>query len=102
MASAPSNYHGPERRDTQPERWHIKREFQIGHLLTTVSMAVSAGLYVTAVEKRVSLLEQVAQQQKERDARQDALTAAAFSSVDARLSKIDDKLDRLLLLSSKP
>lgn len=93
-----NQYAGPDRRAQEPERWHIKREFQVGHLITTISMAVAAGMYVTAVEKRVTLLEQVAQQQKERDERQDAQTDAAFSSVNVHLSKIDDKLDRLLLL----
>lgn len=91
-------YAGPERRAITPEKWHIKREFQLGHLLTTISMAIAAGMYVTTVEKRVSLLEQVAQQQRERDERQDKVTAEAFAAVNAHLSKIDDKLDRLLLM----
>lgn len=96
MAEKP--YTGPDRRQSSPEKWHIKREFQVGHLITTISMAIAAGMYVTTVEKRVSLLEQVAQQQRERDERQDKVTAEAFSTVNAHLSKIDDKLDRLLLM----
>jgi uncharacterized membrane protein (DUF106 family) len=91
-------YNGPERRTIEVERWHIKREFQLGHLLTTIAMAVSAGMYVTAVEKRVSLLEQAVAAQKERDERQDTQAAAALATVNNHLSKIDDKLDRLLLL----
>lgn len=98
MSEKPQPYTSPEPREPQAERWHLKKEFQVGHLITSVLMVGSAFMYVTTVEKRVSLLEQTAQQQKERDARQDALTATAFSSVDARLYKIDDKLDRLLLL----
>lgn len=96
MTSAP--YDGVERRKPEAERWHIKREVQIGHIVTTLMMAISAGMYVTAIEKRVTLLEQVAQQQRERDERQDKAAAEAFAAVQIHLSKIDDKLDRLLLM----
>ena len=91
-----TDYTGPNRREPDPERWHIKREFQIGHLLTTLVMATSVIIYVGKMEQRIALVEQSVQQQHERDERQDKAIAEGLRAIDVRLSKLDDKLDRVI------
>lgn len=91
-----TDYTGPNRREQDPERWHIKREFQLSHLITTVVMAVSVILYLGKMEQRIALIEQAVAQQHERDERQDRVTSEGLKSIDARLGKMDDKLDRAL------
>lgn len=91
-----TDYTGPDRREHDPERWHIKREFQIGHLITTLVMAASVIMYVGKMEQRIALVEQSVHQQRERDERQDKIIDEGLRGIDARLSKLDDKLDRAL------
>lgn len=38
--------------------WHIDKKITVGHLVTTLVVGVSAILYITTVEKRVSILEE--------------------------------------------
>ena len=76
--------------------WHLKKEIQLGHLVTTLTVAVSAVIYITKVEQRVALLEASMVQQHDRDERQDKASAESISLLRAQLEKIDSKLDRLL------
>ena len=67
------------------ERWHLKKEIQLGHLITTATVAVAAIMYINKIDQRVTVVEvQVASQRE--------------SSVvlRAQLEKINDKLDRLI------
>ena len=91
-----TDYTGPDRREHDPEKWHIKREFQIGHLITTLVMAASVIMYVGKMEQRIALVEQSVQQQRERDERQDKAISEGLRGIDVRLGKMDDKLDRVL------
>lgn len=69
----------------QSERWHLKKEIQLGHLITTITVAISAIMYINKIDQRVTVVEvQVAAQ---RD------TSGVFR---AQLDKINDKLDRLI------
>ena len=91
-----TDYTGPDRREPEQERWHIKREFQLSHIITTVVMGVSVILYLGKMEQRIALIEQSVQSQHERDARQDQAIGEGLKAIDSRLGKLDDKLDRAL------
>ena len=78
------------------EPWHIKREIQLGHILTTLTVAVSAMFYITKLEQRIALIEQQVVSQHERDDRQDKATAEALLLLRSQLDRIDVKLDRLM------
>ena len=91
-----SDWTGLDRRAPKPERWHIKREFQLGHLITTLVMAASVIMYIGKMEQRIDLVEQTVQQQRERDERQDKAIAEGLQAIERRLGKLDDKLDRVL------
>ena len=71
---------------TEPsERWHLKKEIQLGHLITTATVAVAAIMYINKIDQRVTVVEvQIAAQ---RD---------SSILLRANLEKINDKLDRLI------
>lgn len=97
MSTSPdSDWAGIDRRAPRPERWHIKREFQLAHLITTLVMAASVIMYIDKMEQRIALVEQTVQQQRERDERQDKAIAEGLQAIERRLGKLDDKLDRVL------
>ena len=78
----------PGRRDP----WHIKREIQLGHILTTLTVAVSVVVYTGKLEQRIALVEQQMLAQHERDDRQDKATGDALSEVRTQLDRIDANL----------
>lgn len=84
---------------TSPARevgWHIKKEIQLGHLLTTLTIAVSVILYLSKLEQRIALIEAQVLTQRDRDDRQDKTTAEAMSLLRAQLERMENKLDRVL------
>lgn len=76
--------------ELNPERWHLKKEIQLGHLLTTFTVAVSCVIYVNKVEQRVAVVEAQVEAQRE-----------GVTLLRGQLEKINDKLDRLIERTSK-
>ena len=77
-----------------PSTWHFKREIQLGHIITTLTIGVSVLLYVTKQDQRIALIEQQLHQQIERDQRQDQDGANALRLVREDLKELGVKLDR--------
>jgi len=73
-----------------PERWHLKKEIQLGHLITTLTVALSAVVYINKIEQRVAVIESQMVTQRE-----------SATLLRAQLEKINDKLDRLIERGSK-
>lgn len=92
MTQEPKQNH--DRRDT--DGWHLKKEIQFGHIITTLTVATAALFYFTKIEQRIALVEQQIITQHERDDRQDKATSEAFQLVRQQLEKMDAKLDRAL------
>jgi hypothetical protein len=67
------------------ERWHLKKEIQLGHLITTFAVAISAVLYINKIEQRLSVVETQLLAQRESSA-----------LLRAQLERMDAKLDRLI------
>jgi len=80
----------------QKETWHFKKEIQVSHLITTITIAVAAVVYAGKIEQRVALLEAAQVQQRERDERQDKATADAVALVRSDIQEVSRKLDRLI------
>jgi len=70
--------------------WHLKKEIQLGHLITTLTVAISAIVYVNKIEQRVAVVESQMLYQKE--------TSTVLRS---QLDRINDKLDRLIERTGK-
>lgn len=79
--------------------WSFKKEIQIGHVITTLTVAFSAFVYVTKIENRVSLLESQAMsasmQQRDRDERQDKANTEMMNMLRTQLERMELKIDRL-------
>ena len=41
----------------QRRHWHLDKTFNIGHIITTLTLAVTLGGYVTTMDKRIAILE---------------------------------------------
>jgi uncharacterized coiled-coil protein SlyX len=76
--------------------WTIKREVQLGHVISTILLAASAFGYITSMEKRIALIEDKIVMQKERDDRQDARYSENMGQMSMKIDKMDSKLDRLI------
>lgn len=79
-----------------PEGWHLKKEIQFGHIITTLTVAAAALFYFTKLEQRIALVEHQIISQHERDERQDKATSEALTLIRQQLEKMDAKLDRAL------
>lgn len=86
----------PARSAMSDAGWHIKKEIQLGHLLTTLTIAVSVILYISKLEQRIALIEAQVSAQRDRDDRQDRTTGEAMSLLRAQLERMENKLDRVL------
>lgn len=75
--------------DLTTESWHLRKEINVGHLLTTVALTLGLISWASTMDSRVTRLE--AQQ----EATSIALTRA-IDVIDARLNRIEDKLDRVI------
>lgn len=87
-------YGGPERRAEYG--WHLRKELNVGHLLTTLALASGLVTWGLTMDKRLARLEDRQALQERTDERQDAASKDAFARVDARLASIDGKLDKLV------
>lgn len=76
--------------------WHLKREIQLGHLLTTIGMIAAVAMYVSKIDQRLALLEQSVKHQQEVDSKQDEDFIRVQRNLDKRLDRIDNKLDALI------
>ena len=76
--------------------WTIKREVQLGHVISTLVLAISAFGYITSMEKRIALMEDKVVAQKERDDKQDQRYSESIGHMNQQIDKIDSKLDRLI------
>ncbi|KAF7770061.1 hypothetical protein CWB96_01805 [Pseudoalteromonas citrea] len=74
---------------SQPEQWQMKKELNLAHIITTVTLLVSGILYLSDLDKRIttntqelSHLKQIRNEDQKR--------------IEKRLDSIDKKLDTLL------
>lgn len=86
--------------ERQDGGWHLKREVQLGHIITTCTVLFSVIWYAGKLEQRVALVEQSQMQvtlaQKERDDRQDKLASDALAMLRQQLDRLEQKLDRVI------
>jgi hypothetical protein len=75
--------------------WHLKREVQIGHVITTITVLFSVVWYAGKLEQRIALTEEKIQQvvasQKERE-----------TNLAQRFDRLESKIDRLIETRTRP
>jgi len=82
--------------------WHLKKEIQLGHIITTLTVAMSAVIYTQKLEQRIAIMENQIVTQRERDEKQDKATSDAINHVRAHLDRMEAKLDRLIEYKHRP
>ena len=74
---------------SQREHWHLRREFNIGHVITTL-MLFAAGISAWySTQNRISILEL-------RQGAQEKRLEQTRDEVSSKLQRIEQKLDRLI------
>ena len=76
--------------DAIPERWHLKKEIQLTHIISTLLLVAAVMAYVSKIEQRLTIVE--TQLLAQRD-------AAILQR--AQLERMDAKLDRLIERGAK-
>lgn len=77
-------------------RWHLKKELQLGHIITTCTVLFSVIWYAGKLDQRIALVEQAVAAQRERDDRQDKQSVDSTTMLRVQLDKIEAKLDRVI------
>lgn len=99
--SAQPPYEGPERRNGEDRRqgFRFDKTISLTHLLTMVTMLVALMVQWSLMDKRVVVLEEARQAQRDRDTTQDTASREKFQEVrdaliDLRRSveKVSDKV----------
>ena len=70
---------------SEPERWHLKKEIQITHVVSTLLLVGAVFAYVNKIDQRLTMVETQVIAQRE---------AASVQRV--QLERMDAKLDRLI------
>ena len=70
---------------SEPERWHLKREIQLTHVISTILLVGTVFAYVNKIDQRLTVVEvQLVAQRQAMEVRRE------------QLERIDAKLDRLI------
>ncbi|MDG4721140.1 hypothetical protein [Thalassospira aquimaris] len=75
-------------------KFHFEKTLNIGHLLTTVALIVSATIYVMRIESRIEVMEVTQHTMSLRIDRETGRTEAALAKIERYLQRIEDKIDR--------
>lgn len=89
--------------DDASRPWHLDRRLNVGHLLTTLSLAAAIFAWGSAMDRRLAVIEEKARAQAERDSAQDAALASAlvllrteFGDLRAEVRQTNQKIDRFI------
>ncbi|MBD1582487.1 hypothetical protein HG263_03090 [Pseudoalteromonas sp. JBTF-M23] len=74
---------------SQPEHWQMKKELNLAHIITTVTLLVSGILYLGDLDKRITTNSQELNHLKQ-------IRNEDQKRIEKRLDSIDKKLDTLL------
>lgn len=87
-----------ERRETDRRKvdrgWHLRREISIGHIVTTMTVAGGAILWLMSVETRIEVLAERHVGLVHRVDRSEARISTEFREIKQLLRDISTKLDR--------
>lgn len=89
--------------DRRAPHWHLKREISIGHILTTLMVAVGVVGYAMENEKshqqhriRIEGIQERLVELRASDLRQEGKLDAGIIRVELQMQRLDDKIDRLI------
>lgn len=81
---------------TEKEHWHLDKRLNVGHLMTTLSVAGGMIMWAMTMENRIAEHEiKIANNAKEIE-HAEQRASKSFERVYNLVSKINDKIDRLI------
>ena len=87
-------FEGEDRRE--PDRWRLKKEVSLGDLIAFTSAALAIAYAYSTLDSRLKVLERDNAAQQRTDERQDAESIRYQARIEAVLSNINAKLERLV------
>lgn len=82
--------------DRAETAWHLDKRVNVGHLLTTLAMAIAAFTWAGAMDRRVAVLEEKAATHVIDQRRQDEVLERAINAMREDMREVARKLDRLV------
>ncbi len=83
------------------EPWHIDKRLSLGHLFSTISIIIVLAGFIHKMDTRLAVtearLEIVEKQLEETKVQSAKQTEVLARSLNARLNRIDNKLDRIII-----
>lgn len=76
--------------------WHLDKRLNIGHLLTTLVLALGVFTWASKIEQRVLTNESDNKHTKELMQLNQNYVTATVSSIDNKVDKLDGKIDKVL------
>lgn len=78
--------------DDQPkEPWHLKKEIQVGQIITLLAMIGSVAIYVNKMDQRLLVLEERQQAQRENNSLANAELQRKFDRFQLQLDRIEQQ-----------
>lgn len=77
----------------QTRQWHLERSFSLTHLIAMLSIAISAFVFFSGIDTRITILETESAYSKREDARLEQRYRDAIAEIKASLNRIEQKLD---------
>lgn len=102
MSDEQQSWDGVERRRPQPREWHLEKRVQLSHILATLTVLVTFAGYMHGIEKDIALLRQEQAHARERADSQDKALRQVIDSLEARLFRIEQNLEKLVDRYSVP
>lgn len=78
----------------EKDSWHLEKNISIGHIITTVMVAISLITWGMHMETRLALVEHEQATAKEADARIETQVRESVTRIESLLVRIDSKLDQ--------
>ncbi len=73
---------------SEPERWHLKKEIQVTHVVSTLLLVGAVFAYVSGIDQRLTIVE--TQLMAQRDA--SVIQRAQLERMDAKLDRLIERL----------
>lgn len=81
----------------QRRRWHLDKTVSITHLMTTITLALSASWYIIGMDKRIEVQQEQIRQMQSILRDGDVPLRRDIDRMQTDLRSMNDKLDRLIL-----
>lgn len=91
-----NEWDGPERRRQEDRPWHVDKTVNLGHLLTTITMATGLFMWGSKMDTRVAVLEEQKVVQARTNEQHEQADREIRLAIKDGIAEVSSKLDRLI------